>query len=247
MNDWFIWKGQRCTEFGIHVSEQPPITIPRERVEQAIVPGRPGSLTLTEGKDVYEDLTLCASCWLSDPSQIPSIAAWLKGRDKVTFANRAGGFYYARVSEQIAFERILRGNPHVRFDITFLCSPFWYQSGVEDIVITEQGYVLNSPGSVFSEPVITVEGTGEINLMVNDATVYLDGVDGSITLDCEAGIAYTIDGNGNKVFAGQHVSLEEGEWPRLLPVGTENLITWATVGSGSAVRSVTIQPNWRFL
>ena len=202
---------------------------------------------MTEGDDVYEDLTLTVTCWLSEPARIPAIAAWLKGRGKVTFANRAGGFYYARVSEQITFERILRGNPHRSFTITFLCSPFWYLAGVEDIVITEQGYVLSSPASVFSEPIITVEGIGEINLMVNDATVYLDDINGKITIDCEAGICYTVDGSGSRAFAGEHVSLEEGVWPRLLPAGSANLITWATVGAGSAVNSVTIRPNWRFL
>ena len=27
MNDWFEWNGKRCTEYGIHVSEQPPLTL----------------------------------------------------------------------------------------------------------------------------------------------------------------------------------------------------------------------------
>lgn len=28
MNDWFEWNGKRCTEYGIHVLEQPPLTLP---------------------------------------------------------------------------------------------------------------------------------------------------------------------------------------------------------------------------
>ena len=31
MNDWFEWNGVRCTQYGIHVSELPPPTIPSER------------------------------------------------------------------------------------------------------------------------------------------------------------------------------------------------------------------------
>ena len=27
MNDWFEWNGVRCTQYGIHVSEQPPMAI----------------------------------------------------------------------------------------------------------------------------------------------------------------------------------------------------------------------------
>lgn len=79
MQDYFIWNGTDCRDYGIHVTEQPPITIPAERSTQTNVPGRPDSLTQLEGEDVYDDLLLTATCFLSDPAQIPAIAAWLKG------------------------------------------------------------------------------------------------------------------------------------------------------------------------
>ena len=127
MKDYFIWNGVDCRTYGIHVSEQPPITLPAERSTQTNVPGRPGSLTTLEGDDVYDDLTLTATCVVRDPARIPEIAAWLKGAGAVTFANRPGGFYYARIANQIPFEKILRGNPHCSFAVNFRCSPpFWY-------------------------------------------------------------------------------------------------------------------------
>ncbi len=58
VNDWFSWNGVKCTEYGIHVLEQPPPTIPLERVSCTSVPGRPGSLTILEGEAVYDDMTL---------------------------------------------------------------------------------------------------------------------------------------------------------------------------------------------
>lgn len=102
MTDWFEWNGVRSTAYGIHVSEHPPITLPAERAAFTSVPGRSGSLTTLEGNDVYDDMILTATCWLSDPSQIANIAAWLRssgpnvGFNKVTFANRQCGFYFAR-------------------------------------------------------------------------------------------------------------------------------------------------------
>ena len=92
MNDWFEWNGEKSTAHGIFVSEQPPITVPKERSKQTTIPGRPGSLTTLEGDDVYDDLTLTATCFIRDPALIPSIARWLKGGGMVTFANRPGGF-----------------------------------------------------------------------------------------------------------------------------------------------------------
>ena len=57
MMDWFEWNGVRCTQYGIHVLEQPSITIPSERVTFTDVPGRSGSLTQLEGDDVYDDIS----------------------------------------------------------------------------------------------------------------------------------------------------------------------------------------------
>ena len=75
MNDWFSWNGVKCTEYGIHVLEQPPPTIPLEQMSCTSVPGRPGSLTILEGEAVYDDMVLAVQCLLADPAQIPAIAA----------------------------------------------------------------------------------------------------------------------------------------------------------------------------
>lgn len=232
MNDWFEWNGIRCTAYGIHVSEQPAITTPSERVTYTNVPGKAGSLTTLEGEDVYDDMVLTVTCFLSDPLQIPAIAAWLKGSGTVTFANRQGGFYYARVSNQISFEKILRGNVHRSFSVNFRCKPFWYIENVEPITLTESGTCITNPGSVYSEPVITVHGYGDITLMVGTTVIELMGVDGNITLDTPLMEAYkdTVGMNGSM----------SGDFPTLSP--GVNAVSW-----NGNVTSVVIQPNWRYL
>ena len=162
MTDYFIWNGVDCRTKGIHVSELPPITIPLERSKQTNVPGRPGSLTQLEGDDVYDDMILTATCFIADPAQIPAIAAWLKGKGTVTFANRIGGHYNARIANQIPFEKVLRGNPHCSFAVNFRCYPFWYQENVSDVTISTSGDTITNPGSVYSDPLITVYGSGNI-------------------------------------------------------------------------------------
>lgn len=233
VNDWFEWNGTRCTEYGIIVTEQPPLTIPLERSKQTTVPGRPGSLTTLEGKDVYDDMVLTANCFIRNPALIPSIAAWLRGSGTVTFANRQGGFYHARIANQIPFEKILRGNPHCSFAVNYRCSPpFWYVSGVEPITITQSMTPITNPGSVYSEPVITVYGSGDITLMVGQTIVELTGIEDSITLDSVLQEAY----QGNVLMNG-HMS---GDFPILKP--GQNAVSW----SGEVSR-VIIQPNWRSL
>lgn len=231
MNDWFEWNGVRCTQYGIHVLEQPPVTIPSERVTFTDVPGRSGSLAQMEGDDVYDDMVLTATCLIADTSRIPEIAAWLRGSGKVTFANRQGGFHYARVVNQIPFEKILRGNPHRSFAINFRCKPFWYLSDVEPITLTASGTFITNPGSVSSEPIITVYGSGEITLMVGMTITELEITD-KITLDTPLMEAYNSSTSMN--------SCMSGDFPQLLP--GKNAVSW----SGNVSR-VEIQPNWRSL
>lgn len=231
MNDWFEWNGVRCTEHGIHVSEQPPVTLPSERATFTNVPGRSGSLTTLEGNEVYDDLLLTATCFISDPSRIPDIAAWLRGSGTVTFANRQGGFYHARIVNQISFEKILRGNPHRSFAVNFRCKPFWYMADVQPITLTTSGAFITNPGSVSSEPVITVYGNGEVTLMVGMTIVELD-VSGSITLDTPLMEAYSGIASMNSTMSG--------DFPVLLP--GQNAISWT-----GNVTKVEIQPNWRSL
>lgn len=231
MNDWFEWNGVRCTQYGIHVLEQPPVTIPSERVTFTNVPGRSGSLTQLEGDDIYDDMVLTATCLIADPSRIQEIAAWLRGSGIVTFANRQGGFYHARIVNQISFEKILRGNPHHSFAINFRCKPFWYLSDVEPITLTTSGTFITNPGSVSSEPIITVYGSGEITLMVGMTITELEITD-KITLDTPIMGAYAGATSMN--------SCMSGDFPTLLP--GQNAVSWT-----GNVTKVEVQPNWRSL
>ena len=115
---------------------------------------------------------------------IPAIAGWLKGGGVVTFANCPGGFYRPRISNQIPFEKILRGNPHRSFAVNFRCSPpFWYQEPDDPVILRNTSNVLVNPGNVYAEPIITVYGTGDITLIVNDTFVELEGIEDDIVFN----------------------------------------------------------------
>ena len=232
MTDYFIWNGVDCRTKGIHVSELPPITIPLERSKQTNVPGRPGSLTQLEGEDVYDDMILTATCFITDPAQIPAIAAWLKGSGTVAFANRTGGYYKARIANQIPFEKVLRGNPHCTFAVNFRCYPFFYADAAADITVTTSGTIITNPGSVYSEPKITLTGSGDITLMVGTTIVELTDISGSIVIDSALQEAYK-----GTTLMNDHMS---GDFPVLKP--GQNAISWS-----GTVTSIVISPRWRYL
>ena len=84
MKDWFSWNGVRCTEYGIHVTAQPSIIRPSERVTFTNIPGRPGSLTTLEADDVYDEP---GHKWRSAPKHIAAYTL----RDEYDSVRRAGG------------------------------------------------------------------------------------------------------------------------------------------------------------
>ena len=232
MKDWFSWNGVKCTEYGIHVTAQPSIIRPSERVTFTNVPGRPGNLTTLEADDVYDDFILPVECTVADLSRLPEICAWLCGAGKLQLAARPGGFYHARVANQIEFSKILRNHENRAFTINFRCQPFWYQEDVPEITVTTSGTFVTNPGSVYSEPVITVYGSGEITLVVGMTIVELDGITDSISLDTPLMEAYQGVTSMNGCMSG--------DFPTLLP--GSNAISWT-----GNVSKVVIQPNWRYL
>lgn len=232
MQDYFLWNGMDCRQYGIHVSEQPPITIPAERRTQTNVPGRPGSLTQLEGEDIYDDMILSVTCFISAPAQIPAIAAWLKGSGTVIFGNRTGGYYKARIANQIPFEKVLRGNPHCHFAVNFRCYPFFYAAAATDITVTTSGTTITNPGNVYAEPILTVYGSGDITLMVGTTIVELEDISGSIVIDSVLQEAYQ-----GTALMNDHMN---GEFPVLKPGASA--ISWT-----GAVTKVVVKPNWRYL
>mgnify|MGYP000201263401 CR=1 FL=1 len=103
---------------------------------------------------------------------------------------------------------------------------------VPEITVTTSGTFINNPGSVYSEPVITVYGSGEITLMVGMTIVELDGITDSITLDTPLMEAYKDTNSMNGCMSG--------DFPTLLP--GQNAVSWT-----GNVTKVVIQPNWRYL
>lgn len=232
MTDWFEFNGVKCTEYGIHVSEHPAVTLPSERVTFTDIPGRSGSLTTLEGDDVYSDMTLTATCFVSDTSRLADIAAWLKGSGTVTFANRQGGFYYGRVVNQIPFDIVMRGKPNRTFAVNFRVKPFFYLADSPVITLNEDMGIVTNPCSVYSEPVITVYGSGDIDLHVGSQLIELKGIEESITLDTPLMEAYKGEESMN--------SCMDGDFPILKP--GDVAIAW-----DGTVTKVVIQPNWRTL
>ncbi|MBP1920853.1 phage-related protein [Youngiibacter multivorans] len=166
---------------------------------------------------------------LKDIDQLNAIKSWLRGSGNLVLSSDPDVFYKARLSGPIDFKKLL----YLRTaKLKFVCQPYGYQeSGLTLQTITVPGNILNL-GIATSRPIITVFGSGSINLTVNLANVILSNVTEYVTLNSEIEEAY-------KDLIGKNNDMQ-GEFPILYP-GT-NSISWTGI-----VTKLELVPNWRNL
>ncbi len=232
MKDYIIWRGVNSRTAGITVTDLPEIILPEERVTFTDIPGLSGSLTQTEGVDVYKDITLAVKCYCPDPTPaaVAEIAAYFRGAGRLELPNRPDGYYEARVVNQISFDKILRGNTARTFTVNFRCKPCLHLYSGETEQEIQSGDFLLNPTGIQTKPLITITGSGDITLLIGTQIVELEGIEGGIVLDSELKEAYWNDALINSCMTGEFPVLGEGN----------TAVSW----TGGNVTSVSVTPRW---
>lgn len=233
MDAYFIFKNKSSKDYGILIETMPEITKPQRREQEVTIPGRNGVLTINE--DTYEPYTLSFTCSTRDISRVNDIVAWLDGSGDLTVSTEPDKVYKAKISNAIPISDVVYLYPS--FLVQFKVFPFKYSrnaiiSHADDLVLTTATTIYNK-GTVYSQPTITVYGTGNINLSINGDLFKLTSVDGHLTIDSEMMEVYKDGQNRNLLF-------EALFFPRL-EVG-QNDISWT-----GAVSKIEIEPRWRYL
>lgn len=221
------------TDYGIIIEKRPLIPKPQRNIQYIEVPGRSGSLKVDDAS--YKDIIIPIQCSFKDDNvadKADAIKAWLNyGEGQLILSNQTDKYYIAHVSDQfdISQEYKIFG----QFLVNFRCQPFKYSTVNNVITLIDSGTVTNI-GTIESEPILVVTGSGDITLTINEANIHLTAVDGHITIDSVLKDAYkeTILLNSKML----------GDFPILQP--GDNSISWS--GSGT-VTSIQITPNWRWL
>lgn len=115
--------------------------------------------------------------------------------------------------------------------ITFTCQPYMYEAVDSTIELTSSGTISN-PGSATAQPMIKVEGSGNVSFSINSTGIGINGMTSGVPvyIDCENGYVYTESGAATMT----------GDIP-ILGLGLN------TVTFGSNVSKITIQPRWRWI
>lgn len=222
-------------DFGILISKRPSIPSPKRRVNTINIPGRDSNLIFDE--KTYEDITLTVECSVKDKenlvNKIDDIKAWLfeTGQSDLIFSFQDDRKYIAQVVNAIDFKQIYKY--FSEFPIIFNCRPFKYAVENSIINIIKTGTKIINIGTIESEPIINIYGSGDIVFKVNNHDISLKGTTEKVILNSVIQDCYDDKGNNlNGKMSGEFLKLKPGE----------NIIEW----SGN-VTKLELLPNWRWL
>ena len=222
-----IFNGVDSRELGLYMERCPERISAKRRDETFVVPGRHGNLVTTDG--AYETYIRSAEFIVKDEKRTDEICAHFKGSGWLIFDTESDRKYKARVVNQIEFSHIIK---HLkRFAVEFEVQPFSYDV-CEQVIEKTKAFSIFNMGTFESEPIITIYGTGNITLYVNNQSIVLKDIKSDITINSEIQNAYSGATSLNNKMSGDFPILSLGE----------NNISW--IGN---VTKVEVQPNWRWL
>lgn len=230
---YFIFKGINSLDMGIVTTSLPDVVRAERRVEKVTIPGRNGDLTIDEGS--YSNYTLTLEAAIIKRANIDKICAWLDGEGEVIFSTEPDKVYKVRIANQISIGKMLQY--FQKFQVNFDTFPFKYSvnAAADMIDNLENNTTVLNKGTVYSEPKITITGSGSVVLTINEREYTINNLSGSITLDSEI---MEIINLGSAVYMPP--SMDNYLFPRL-EVGL-NEISY----SGN-IEKISMNPRWRWL
>lgn len=171
---YFIYNDIKSTDKKVIVESMPSITKPPKRYNEINIDGSNRTDIEDLGYVAYEK-PISIGLWESD---LDDVYDWLQGCGKLILSSEIDKYYNAQILEQINYEKALRFR---KARVVFLVQPFKYAIGEAEV---ESLAVVNK-GNVDSYPLMTVYGSGEVEIKVNGIKYCTLIIDDYITLDGE--------------------------------------------------------------
>lgn len=210
------------TDFGEAEAAKP-------HAESVDVYGLNGSYRVLDGS--YESYERTISFYVPKLVDISTIVDKFQPKENVIeFSYQLGSYFYADFSGA-TYNR--NGMHAWKLEIKLEMQPFRYQKSVESVVLTASG-TINNLGTIYSEPIIEIEGDGDISLTIGRKTMYLT-IKTKATIDCRQGKQNIYNATG----AVQNTLRKRGGFLEI-PTGKIGVSFTGTV------RKITIRPNWRY-
>lgn len=222
-------------DYGLVIAKRPSLPSPKRRVTFMDIPGRHSSVRYDE--KTYEDITIVTECGLKSKenllTQIDEIKGWLfsAGESDLIFSFQDDKKYKAQVVNAIDFTQVYKYTS--TFPIVFHCRPFKYATATSIISLTSSTSTVHNPGTLESDPIFNIFGSGNMTVTINGEKVELFNVQNKIIVNSDMQDCYDDEMNNLN-------SKMAGEFPLLKP--GDNNITWT-----GNIQKIELLPNWRWL
>lgn len=166
------------TDFGIVITEMPPIFFPKRDIESIRVEGSNKILHVDKG--AYLPATPSIKCILLDTSKLDQLKLLFKATGEIEFSDNPDRIYRCTVTNQIDFSKYCGISKIREFPLQLELESVAYSKKSKELIFT-YGDTFNVDGTENTYPIITVKGTGIVTL--NNMKVQF--LESEITLDCE--------------------------------------------------------------
>ena len=230
--NYIIWNNKDSRDLkALLISELPPITKPNMRVKETVIDGVDGSIIEELGYESY-DKTIAVG--LKIGADVDKIIEFFTGNGEIVFSNEPDKYYLARIIKNIDYERLLRYRVAT---VTFRVQPFKYNrvEVARESTSERQSMIVENIGNHTSKPIITITGSGTVELFVNGNSVCrytFPSGENTVILDGEKQDAYLGNILKNRNMIGDFPIFGKGN----------NTISWS-----GTVESITIRKYSRWL
>ena len=238
---YFMIDGKNSEDYNLFIQHTPLIETPARRLELKSAFGVHGGVPYDE--QAYENTEMQLLMFIDGDDRT-------KDREKVDALLRNNGvfkefipyfdptkIYYVMNMDGIKYESPSWYKEKQALEVIFTVKPYKYLRNVDDITFTTSTTVINPIDDV-SQPLITLEGKGDITLTVNGDKFLVQNVDGSVIIDSER--YFTYKRKSASVIENQNSKYRQKPYPIFKP-GSNSVSV-----SQNATR-VVIKPRWRSL
>ena len=214
--NYIIWKEQDSRDLrDLLICELPPITKPNMRVKETAIDGVDGSIIEELGYESY-DKTIAVG--LKIGADVDKIIEYFTGNGEIVFSNEPDKYYVARIVKGIDYSRLLR---YRVAKITFRVQPFKYDrvEVARQATSSTQSMAVENIGNHTAKPIITITGSGIVELAVNGNTMFRYSFpegENTVVIDSEKQDAYFGSVLKNRNMVGEFPVLAKGN----------NVISW---------------------
>lgn len=228
-----IWKNiDSETIPGLIITNIPPITKPKMKTSITKIDGRDGDIIEELG---YESYTKSIGIGLARNYDIDRVMKYFTGVGELIISDEPDKVYKAQIIEKIDYERLIRFKTAV---VKFYTQPYKYLKDEKSIILdinNETSLKITNVGLEKSKPVITLEGTGTIEISLNGFNLFkyvFPENETKVVIDSLEEEAYLDNVLKNRNMLGTFPIFEVGE----------NTISW----SGNLTQ-ISIEPKSRWL